>query len=473
MTQPQNPAAPGQPGPGQPPHALAARAPFTRNAFVAKPGIVGARWWQQSVQAPTGRRAVLVAALVGGAGIVGAGMIFALASGSSSSTPPVQTLTKTALDMQREYGWNFGAADENLVLDGTVKPADPDVLLTLHERMRPTQPRHQPFYQPTLFQAPSSLPRAVPAEDAQPVKPLVQAIQAIMTPTMQTSFQQGRAFASLFDQVGKDTAVIVDLTGPESVGFAAGASTNFEPVFLFDNWPHPKGVVQSHRTLASAISFNKSFAKNAGTRAGNVPAMFVLDRNRLATYTDEATQFDNRYVAKVPDAARLKAMGYKNVLYVVPKDGDVDLDDLNEDFVAYQQASIPVRIVAAPAFARDPSAKARKIADEERDYDDGSTYAYGGSDTTHTWFWTDYGMGRSPRPGSRAPSTSSSGKSFTPTPRKTAFSSGTTATTSARTRPSGFGTTAVVVAATTGIILGSRLSRSGSWNRSGGSSAFS
>jgi hypothetical protein len=464
MTQAQNPQQP----------AAGGAAPFVRNAFIAKPGIVGAQWWQESVQAPVARRAVLVAALIGGAGIVGVGTIFAIASsGSSSSTPEVSTVTKTSLDMQREYGWNFGAATDDLKLDApSARPVDAAVLQTMHERMRPKQARHQPYYQATLFQAPSALPRSVPAEDAQPVKPLSQAIRPVMTPPMKDAYLQGRSLASLFDSVGKDTAVIVDLPGPDSVAFAAGASNNFEPVFLFDNWPHPKGVVASHLTLASALTFDRALAKGAAARgAKEAPAMFVLDRNRLATYTDEANQFDNRYVAKVPDAARLKAMGYKNVLYVVPSEGTVDLDDLNEDFVAYQQASIPVRIVAAPAFARDPAAKARAVAEEDREYDDGSTYSYGGSDTTHTWFWTDYGLGRAPRPGARPPSSSNSGKSFVPTPRRTAYSSGTTATSSpgARPRPSGFGTTAVVVAAGTGLILGSRLSRSGSWNRSGGS----
>lgn len=447
-------------------------APFVRDAFVAKPGIVGALWWQASVQAPVGRRVALAMAL-GGAGIVGAGAIFLLASGPSPSEE-VKTLTKGSLEMQREYGWSFGAADETTAAStGPLLTPDLTLLTNLPEHLRPLQPRHQPYYVPTLFQAPAALPKSLPVGDAVAPKPLTDVVRPIASPSMRTSYQQGKALSSLFDSVGADTAIIVDLPGVDAVAFAAGAATAFEPIFLFDNWPHPRGVVASHQTLAAALTYGKTLTSAAAgrlARPSKPSAMFVLDRQRLATYTDEATQFDNRYVAKVPDATKLKAMGYKSVIYVVPKDGDAELDDLNEDFVAYQQASIPVRILALTTFLPNPAVPPRDFA-ANQPFDDGITYAYGGSDATHTWFWTDYGLGRSPRPGSRAPTFTNTGKTFTPTPRRTAFSSGTTATTSpgARPRPSGFGLTPVVVGVATGVILGSRLSRSGSWNRSGGS----
>src|SRR5207253_363541 len=92
------------------------------------------------------------------------------------------------------------------------------------------------------------------------------------------------------------------------------------PVFLFDNWPHPHGVVPAHLTLAAAVYYQPLFAraKTEPTRAGKVQPVFVLDRTRLTTYVDDATQFDNRYTAKMPTTANLKTMGVAKLLYVGP-----------------------------------------------------------------------------------------------------------------------------------------------------------
>ena len=49
------------------------------------------------------------------------------------------------------------------------------------------------------------------------------------------------------------------------------------------------------------------FARHAAP--AGAPAMIVLDRRRLSPYTDDATQFDNRHVVRLPGAAQLKALG--------------------------------------------------------------------------------------------------------------------------------------------------------------------
>src|SRR5689334_23419108 len=54
-----------------------------------------------------------------------------------------------------------------------------------------------------------------------------------------------------------------------------------------DNWPHPKGVVPAHQTLAAAAYFQPLFAKRAGVGS---PPMLVLDRRRLAAYTDDRSE---------------------------------------------------------------------------------------------------------------------------------------------------------------------------------------
>src|SRR5207248_1309850 len=87
----------------------------------------------------------------------------------------------------------------------------------------------------------------------------------------------------------------LDVQGPTSVAVAAGMAPGFDPVFVLDNWPHPLGVVPSHLTLGAVLYYRPLFMRLRGSRTGRAPPVFVLDRNRLARYTDEETQFDNRY----------------------------------------------------------------------------------------------------------------------------------------------------------------------------------
>ena len=110
---------------------------------------------------------------------------------------------------------------------------------------------------------------------------------------MEAAYARGKSLASLFASVsetgqtpaGTKTALIVDLPGPEAVAFAAGAISIFDPVFLFDNWPHPRGVVHAQDTLSAAAYYQPLFADARSTSRTNARLpMFVLDRGRIATY---------------------------------------------------------------------------------------------------------------------------------------------------------------------------------------------
>jgi hypothetical protein len=267
-------------------------------------------------------------------------------------------------------------------------------------------------------------------------------------------------------------------------GVDVGASGVFDPVFLFDNWPHPRGVVRSHETLAAAAYYQPLFTK-ARTTTVKKPPMFVVDRRRLSSYTDDATQFDNRYAAKLPvPGVALKALGVDRVLYVVPSSSDVvnELDDLNDDFVIYQKEGLEVRPLAADAFVSTgseagtglpPGGKPGNASDQQLS-DSGFTY-YGGSPASHHSFFVVHPwVSRPPRPASAKPPTTVAA-SYTPRARTTPYSSGspsptTSAPGSTPPRPTNFGTVPVLVAAGTGVVLGARYSRSGSWNRSSGGS---
>ena len=477
------------------------QAPFQKNAEVDKPGIVGARWWHaaladqgaQMVRRDAIRNILIVGGVLAGLGTMLAfcGIAASSSSGSSSIPDDAQEQRKTALDMQKAHGWSFGAVGESLVFDGTTTmPFDRGALASLPTVMQPGRSDLLPYYVRTLFEAsyatPTSLGTLAP-EEASGFKQLAEVMQPLKTPAMDIAYARGKSLASIYaalnDAGGSatdaKTAVVVDLAGPEAVAFAAGAADVFDPVFLFDNWPHPRGVVRSHETLAAASYYQPLFMK-ARTMSPKKPPMFVVDRRRLSSYTDDATQFDNRYAAKLPvPGSALKAIGCDRVLYVVPSTADVvnESDDLNDDFVVYQKDGIEVRPLAADAFVSTgseagtglpPGGKPNNTSDQQLS-DSGFTY-YGGSPASHhSFFMVHPWVSRPPRPATAKPPTTVAA-SYTPRARTTPYSSGspTSTTTSTRPRPTNFGTVPVLVAAGTGIVLGARYSRSGSWNRSSG-----
>ncbi len=239
-------------------------------------------------------------------------------------------------------------------------------------------------------------------------------------------------------------------------------------MFALDNWPHPRGVVAAHRTLAAAAYYQPLFARRAGT-SGALPPMIVLDRRRLDPYTDDSSQFDNRHLARVPGAPALAALGITRVLYVAPTGADGELDDLNTTFVLYKGANLDLKLVGADAFGVDPGEEAPSSPgpDDER-----PLYHYGGRAVSNGWFWHDYpwitpppdAPGHPPVP----PQVKLLGLTYQPVPRATPFSTADAVSPGSVLRPSGFGTVPVVVSVATGLVLGAKLFRSGSWNRSAG-----
>lgn len=401
-----------------------------RKDVVDKPGIIGASWWQEGLDDPIPRRTAVTALLA-----VGGALAAALALGTcvatsarscTTSTPDFEVQARGALDMQKEFGWDFGARGEALVFDGKQETAfDRARLAALEEECAPARADLRPFFVPTLLQSLAALPKSAPSgEDGlPPFVPLKDAIVPVATPAMEQAFQRGKSLAALvlgargeWPARLRHLAFTLDLPGPEAVAFAAGAADALDPVFLFDNWPHPRGVVPAHLTLAAAAYYQPLFAKARAARSAAAPALFVLDRGRLAPYTDDALRFDNRHVAQLPSGATLARLGVTDLVYVSPSDvAPVELDDLVDRFVALAAARVALFALA---------------------------------------------IGAIPAPSGAAPDRFWSGTlahAYTPTPRSTVFAGGA--------RPAGFGAVPVAVALGTGVILGATMSRSGSWNR--------
>jgi len=456
-------------------------APFRQDETVNTPGLIGARWWQQGLAAapdPVTRRSAMGTVLMVGAVLGGLGLVLALATSSGDdddSGPAPAMAAKPLLEMQKTFGWNFGARSEALVFDGvSTAPFDSGALTRMADDLAPGNSAHLPFWSPTLFQSPTAMPTTnAEADAAETFQPLKSVLKPISTPAMNEQFARGRALARLLTR-NDDVAVIVDLEGPEAVAFAAGMAGVFDPVFLFDNWPHPRGVVPAHRTLAAALYYQPLFAKRRATSKTR-PPVFVLDKNRLATYVDETKQFDNRWVAKLPSAAALQKLGAKRVLYVTYSDYDAkEMDDVNDDVVAYAAAKLDARMLGSLALKAAPG-DGFALDDEPAAP---PAYFYGGNSDTDAQFWSDYpwwpGKDATPKPKSPA-SLGSDARDWRPKPRVSPHSTGTSSPAATKPRPANFGTVPVMVAVGTAAVLGWRHHRNGSWNRapvSGGGTGF-
>lgn len=441
--------------------------PFVRDAWLDKPGIVGARWWNQSLKEASKlqtRRTVLLLAGAGGAIVACA----AIAS-SMSDDDETREEMRGAIDVQRDYGWNFGASDEALVYDGTSTSSFERASLTrLVEELAPARPELRPYYVNTLFQSPEALPtKPVPVQEGQPAtKPIAEALRPMFTPQMGDMYKIGRNLATLLTTgSAAPVGLVIDMEGPHAVAFAAGAAEAFDPVFLFDNWPHPRGVVSAHKTLAAAVYYQPRFASTKAARNPQWPA-FVLDRNRLAPYVDDAQQFDNRWFAKLPSVSAFNSMKVAHILYVVEQSAHLpELDDLNDSFLALTGSGVDVRAIASKAFAlRTSSAPAPG----------GRDYLYGGTDLADAGFFAHYPWKAPPLP-PEPPFTNPelNASSYHPAARSSKFAAAGASGIDPMTGRPQIGLVPVVLAVGTGALLGAKLARrNGSWGRSGGSSSW-
>ena len=440
--------------------------PFTRQAYFDAADLVGARWWQESLRLrpdPVGRRSALKALLIVGGSAAAFGLLAAL--GRNQRGDDLHDISMDALDLQKREGWNVGQPAtlrfprwSDVDADGTRDwTASLDVLAA---EMAPSQAALAPDYVPTLFQA---LGAPSLRQEMRPV------------PAGSEDVGRGEAILSLFRAVETptDTAVILDLDGPTSVAVAAGMAPGFDPVFVFDNWPHPLGVVPSHLTLGSVLFYGPRFLRARGTLKAPAPPVFVLDRRRLSHYVDDQSQFDNRYVARLPTPENLRSLGVRHALYVVPGKSDLrELDDLNDDFVAFSGAGIDVKAMAltdlgGPVDLAQPASRSAPVA-----------HYYGGSPQTHLFFWNTYGWhaprfappgtARAPAlPTPRPPQNVSNGAAYRPVLRPTIFSARRTGIGAGvgKQKPSGFGVVSVRASKSTGRIAGVRTGRSGSFGR--------
>jgi hypothetical protein len=380
--------------------------------------------------------------------------------------------------LQKKEGWNVGSTDKFLSFDGSsltdsrgrnLTGYDPNYLTSVYQ---PRDPRWQPFFVPTLIQ---SLAQQSLSGQMRPV----------FNAQMRETYQRAEALRNLVSQTPNpsQTLIISDLPGPQSIALGAAMADTAQLVPVFDNWPHPLGVVRSHETLGAMAYYAGEIDEKRSKLKENAPAILLLDSNRLTAYTDQDTQFDNRYQAKLPPADQLKQRGVQQVIYLVKDESQKEeLDDINEDMVELQKQGINVRMLRMSEFKPVDEPTQATVAGTT-----GTTttsvqrhYYYGGSPWASWMFFSHYGYGyprevvvyrdgRSypvPRP---TTGQTYDPPTYRPQSRPTVFSNSRVGGASGvgRARPSGFGRTSVRMSSD-GRVTGTRSGRTGSYGRSGG-----
>jgi hypothetical protein len=426
----------------------------------------GAPWWQKMLTRREANKNIAkagaLALLLSSAGII---------SGCDSDDDDIE-VDKDTFELQKEQGWNIGATDKNLQFIGKstndsqgsmdwMVYLDPKRLL---EAYKPTNEALQPFVVPTLVQALSQ-------------NSLKSQIAPVFTNEMKEAYSRGLGMREILLK-SKDAAgmsIVSDLKGPEGVAFAAAMADVANPVITFDNWPHPLGVVPSHMTLGAMLFYAKEVEQKAKVRKENASSIFILDANRLNPYTDADTQFDNRYIAKLPPADKMTALKINNILYSVPNENkQVESDDINDDFATYKDKGISVSMLPVSNFqpSTDPKEQQTTAPNTGAYASNTTVYHYGGGGSMLPYFFMYYAFMR-PSYGygymsNRLPPTSLPRPNYTPSRRPTMFSSSTVggARGVGKMKPSGFGRVSTRMSSDGRSVTGIRSGRSGSFGRS-------
>jgi hypothetical protein len=163
-----------------------------------------------------------------------------------------------------------------------------------------------------------------------------------------------------------DALWLLDLRGAASAAFASRLSRDarepIAPVVTFNNWPAQDSVVPADESLAGLLSFAPRLPPPDEIALRNAHPVFLLDSWRLAYRFDDPgdDSFDNRYMlmpTDLPDAETLRARNITRVVYVVEDldDAEVEEDDLNASFRAWQAAGIGIFIVDLDFLAKVPA----------------------------------------------------------------------------------------------------------------------
>ncbi|MCX6792028.1 MAG: hypothetical protein NT149_03240 [Candidatus Gottesmanbacteria bacterium] len=123
--------------------------------------------------------------------------------------------------------------------------------------------------------------------------------------------------------LGEDTAVILDSGGAHSVAMSVQlAEQGYQPIVMFNNTPHPKGVNKSEQELATLLYFAQQAGqlKGQGIVKGDSPPVFVLDCHRddgMLGHGKDAVNNSYTYrPSDFPSASELRRHGITKIVYL-------------------------------------------------------------------------------------------------------------------------------------------------------------
>jgi hypothetical protein len=139
-------------------------------------------------------------------------------------------------------------------------------------------------------------------------------------------------------------AIILDLPGALTVAYAGHlARVGWQPVPLFNNWPHPQALVDMQPVL-EALLYYSPWAQESRTVEPRGP-VFMLDRRRFGKRQPQPNDFDNRYFhpeSDLPGVGLIKKWCQGKVRYIAPAapdgsppHGPVESDDMNPLLLHY------------------------------------------------------------------------------------------------------------------------------------------
>lgn len=153
-------------------------------------------------------------------------------------------------------------------------------------------------------------------------------------------------------RIPEGTGVILDLPGAMSVARGAwlARTAGMQPVPLFNNWPHPMGVVPADATLAALLYYVPWAMQDRDLRGDKAPPVFLLDRQRLGTRRPAIRDFDNRYFhneADFPTGAILRRHGIQRLLYVRPDETGLNMSQAPAERTTFLGFATPVWTVVS------------------------------------------------------------------------------------------------------------------------------
>lgn len=145
----------------------------------------------------------------------------------------------------------------------------------------------------------------------------------------------------------QQTWLILDAPGWISVAVAAQLAQYrvCETVCTFDNWPHPKGLIQPEMTIAALLRYAPMMETVRRNLVFGLPPVWVCDNTRLGNQPGSPGQFDNRYFLDdsiLPGPELLKTNGIQRVVYASPGLSSPPTADLTDYFNYLIQQGLPL-----------------------------------------------------------------------------------------------------------------------------------